>query len=107
MSTSTAEPQPHIHENESTPIAPGADDVHNAIRNLLADEYPDLATNHGDQVNREPYLELRTKTVVRYFKFMFQTWSGVASSFVRMLSFEISTGLLFTLKPLTLIYTHV
>jgi hypothetical protein len=104
-STSTAEPQPHI--DESAHIAPDSEDIHNAIRDLLADEYPDLATQHGGQVHRDLYLEITTKTFIRYFKFIFESWAGVASSFVRLLSFEISMGCLQPVIALTLIHVHL
>ena len=99
MSTSTApEPQPNIDNiDESARMAPGSEDVHDAIRDLLADEYPDLATNHGGRVQQEPFLEIHARTFITYFKFIFKTWAAVASSFVSMLSFEISKArLLFT-----------
>jgi len=102
MSTSTAtETQPHI--------APDSENVHDAIRDLLADEYPDLATRHGGQVDRELYLQLSTATVIRYFKFIFKTWAGVASSFIRMLSFEISAcpPPFLVVTPLVLTLAHV
>jgi len=75
----------HLHIDEPICIAPGSEDVHDAIRNILADEYPDLAASHGDRVDRKHHL-----LFPRYFKAIFQTLAGVASSFVRMLSFEIS-----------------
>ena len=88
-------------------IAPGSDNVHEAIRDILADEYPDLAAQHGDKVGREPFLALGASTVIRYLKFIFKTWAAVASSFVRMLAFEMSTPPFLHAAPLVLTPTHV
>jgi len=98
MSTSTstiaaAAAAPEPQQPESPHVAPGSEAVHDAIRDLLADEYP--ATQHGGQVHREQYLEINHKTFIRYLKFVYKTWAGVASSFVRLLSFQISRRHLF------------
>lgn len=99
MSTPTStiatapEPQPLIDESQR--VAPGSEAVHDAIRDLLADEYPDLAAQHGSQVHHEQYLEVNHKTFIRYLKFIYKSLAGVASSFVRLLSFQISRRHLF------------
>jgi len=97
MSTSSPalEPQPPI--DESARVAPGSQDVHDAIRDLLADEYPALSAYHGGRVDRKSHFEINSLTVNLYFKFISKTWAGIALSFFRMLTCAMSRGrLLFT-----------
>jgi hypothetical protein len=64
--------------------------VHEAIRNLLADEIPDLAEDKGLLVFNDPYLNITFSSFKSYLHFEFLTWLAVANSFGHLLTGHVS-----------------